>query len=44
MKGRFDVHGKVGRPDEIVGPCVYLASDAAPFVTGEVHDVDGGMQ
>ncbi|RNJ25539.1 SDR family NAD(P)-dependent oxidoreductase [Halosegnis longus] len=30
-------------PEEIAGTAVYLASDAAGYVTGEVHVVDGGL-
>lgn len=32
-----------GRPDEIAGTALYLASDLSSFVTGTVHMVDGGM-
>jgi len=33
---------RLGEPDDIVGPAVFLASDAAAFVTGVLLPVDGG--
>ena len=35
--------GRFGEPDELVGTAVWLASDAARFVTGIVVPVDGGF-
>ena len=34
--------GRIGQPDEIVGPAIFLASEAAAMVTGHILAVDGG--
>jgi NAD(P)-dependent dehydrogenase (short-subunit alcohol dehydrogenase family) len=41
MLGKLPV-GRFGEPEEIVGPCLFLASEAASMVTGHVLFVDGG--
>lgn len=33
-----------GKPEELVGTLIYLASNASGFVTGQVIHVDGGIQ
>ena len=35
--------GRVGETRDIVGPAIFLCSDAASFVTGQVLGIDGGL-
>lgn len=35
--------GRLGTPDDIAGPAVFLASDEAKYITGHVLVVDGGV-
>ena len=37
------LQGRAAHADEIVGPALFLASDAASFVTGQVLIADGGL-
>ncbi len=36
--------GRAGKPEDIVGPAVFLASDLSAYVTGSVVMVDGGYR
>lgn len=34
--------GRVGRPEEIAGPILFLCTEHAAFITGEIFNVNGG--
>jgi gluconate 5-dehydrogenase len=42
MKARIPM-GRWAMTDDIVGPCIFFASDAANFVTGQILYIDGGV-
>lgn len=35
--------GKFGGPEDLIGACIWLASDASKFVTGIIVPIDGGF-
>jgi gluconate 5-dehydrogenase len=35
--------GRVGETKDLVGPAIFLCSDAASFVTGQIIGIDGGL-
>ena len=36
--------GRAGKPDDIVGPAIFLASDLSAYVTGSIVMADGGYR
>ncbi len=36
--------GRIGEPADLAGPALFLASDAAAYVTGEIIEVSGGTR
>ena len=42
MESRIPL-GRLGRPEELANMVVFLASDAASYVTGQTMLVDGGQ-
>lgn len=35
--------GRIGTTDDLIGPAIFLCSDAAQFVTGQILGIDGGL-
>jgi len=35
--------GRVGTTEDLIGPAIFLCSDAAQFVTGQILGIDGGL-
>jgi NAD(P)-dependent dehydrogenase (short-subunit alcohol dehydrogenase family) len=42
-RGRAIPFGRVGQPEEMAGPAVFLASEDAGYITGQMLAVDGGI-
>jgi 3-oxoacyl-[acyl-carrier protein] reductase len=36
--------GRAGKPEDVVGPTIFLASDMSSYVTGSIVMADGGYQ
>jgi NAD(P)-dependent dehydrogenase (short-subunit alcohol dehydrogenase family) len=43
LEGTVGNAARHGKPDEIAGGALYIASDSASFLTGHTLGIDGGM-
>ena len=43
LRGENIPLGRTGDPDDLSGPAMFLASDEARYITGDIITVDGGM-
>lgn len=43
FRGRNIPMGRIGEPEELAGTAVFLASDEASYITGQLFVIDGGM-
>ena len=42
LLGEIPLH-RMGKPQEVAALCVFLASEAAAYITGSTYVIDGGM-
>ena len=42
QEGALQPLGRLGQPEEVAALTAFLASDSAGFITGSLHNIDGG--
>jgi len=42
LREKHTILGRWGTPEDLVGPCIFLASDASKYMTGQDIYIDGG--
>ena len=43
LQSRIKPLGKIGQPDYLVGPVIFLSSEASNWMTGQTIVLDGGQ-